>query len=92
MWITKVVFKGSDQNSTTIIDESTDKGFAKSKYSREITRWLKILCNLELPTILHGSICDRDALSLDIIQAFVNSMNKENKSKVSFTIEMYEQI
>ena len=92
MWITKVVFKGSDQNSTTSIDESTDKEFASYKYSREITRWLKILCNLELPAILHASICDRDALSLDIIQAFIKYLNKENKSNVLFTIEMYEQI
>ena len=50
MWITKVIFKGSDGNATTTIDESTDEDYARYNYSREIVKWLKILCNMEMST------------------------------------------
>jgi hypothetical protein len=93
MWITKVVFKGSDGNSTTTIDESTDKPFAEFKYGREIANWLKILCCIEFPYIIHdknGTL--RNKLSLEIIDDHILFQNNSNNTKISFEISVYEQI
>ena len=97
MWITKVIFKGSDGNATTTIDESTDEYYAQFKYSREISKWLKILCNMELPIPMfpHHDIMlknnNGDNISLEIIQLFINAINKENNTNMSFDISMYEE-
>jgi hypothetical protein len=91
MWITKVFFKGSDGNSTTTIDESTDKQFAEFKYGREIAKWLKILCSLEFPYIIHdknGTL--RTKLSLEIINDYILLQNNSNNTNLSFEISVYE--
>ena len=97
MWITKVIFKGTDGNATTTFDESTDEHYARFKYSREICKWLKILCNMEFPiaSCPHTNAIEknRDDISLDIIQLFINAINKENNyTNISFEISMYEKI
>ena len=93
MWITKVIFKGSDGNATTTIDESTDERYAQYKYSGEIGKWLKIICNMELPMhVILNKINNRDNISLEIIQLFINAINKENNNtNMSFEISMYEE-
>ena len=93
MWITKVIFKGSEGNATTTIDESTDERYAQMKYSREIGKWLKILCKMEMPNheIMYKNY-NCDVICLGIIQLFINAINKENNNtSVSFEISMYEE-
>ena len=96
MWITKVIFKGSEGNATTTIDESTDERYAQMKYSREIGKWLKIICEMEVPN--HAVMYtnnktnnNESIISLGIIQLFIDAINKKNNNtNMSFEISMYE--
>ena len=97
MWITKVIFKGYDGNATTTIEESTDEQCAQIKYSREIEKWLKSICQMEIytpsfPNCYKFKNNHRDNISLEIIQLFINAINKENNNtNMSFEISMYEE-
>ena len=97
MWITKVIFKGFDGNATISIDESTDELSAQFKYSREIVKWLKIICRMEIssPPFPNCDVFKKnhgDNISLEIIQIFINAINKENNNtNISFEISMYEK-
>ena len=93
MWITKVIFKGSEGNATTTIDESTDERYAQMKYCREMGKWLKIIGEMEVPNhaIMYTNN-NRNIICLGIIQLFINAINKENNNtNMSFEISMYEE-
>ena len=90
MWITKVIFKDSDGKVETVIDGSTDEHCARFYYGYEIGKWLKFLCGIEMFKSPYPHC--RDNISLEIIQLFINAINKENNNtNMSFEIAMYEE-
>ncbi len=80
MFITKVVFFGSEGNKTIEIEESTTKNYASMKYSRALDRWFKILTHLEDDNVIR-KICRPNMLDKFYLE-------KQEKIKLQF-IKMY---
>ena len=90
MWITKVIFKDSDGKVETVIHGSTDEHCARFYYGYEIGKWLKFLCDMEMSKSPFPHCSDN--ISFEIIQIFINAINKENNNtNMSFEISMYEE-
>lgn len=101
MWETKVIFNGSDGNSTTTIDTSTDVVWARSKYTRELDKWVAILTpftpnecyNLEIrqgSNTFEQHIDNQNQFKLNLIDMCLSIKNKNNNTNCSFSIEMCE--
>ena len=98
MWITKVIFKDSDGKIETFIHGSTEEHRARFYYGDEIEKWLKNICKIEMSTLSypHHDVMlknnNKNNISLEIIQLFINAINKENNNtNMSFEISMYEE-
>jgi hypothetical protein len=101
MYITKVVFIGSEGNKTVEIEESTDKKYAKMKYSRALDKWFKILTHLDDDNIVRNmprpqtldilvNFDQNNANKLKFIKMYLNYCNGINDTNCSFDIEMHE--